>query len=40
MLPVVRSGRTGASSYEPGTFGGGFPNGALGQSGVRPWPTG
>jgi hypothetical protein len=32
MLPVVCSDRTGASSYEPVTFGSGFPNGALGQS--------
>ena len=40
MLLAVCSGRTGASSYEPVTFGGRFPNGALGQSGVRPWPMG
>ena len=33
-------GHRGVSSYEPITFSGGFPNGALRQSGARPWVMG
>lgn len=39
-LPGVYSDRIAASSYEPVTFDGGFPNGALGQSWGPPWPIG